>query len=96
MKQCPIICPAPVSKIRTDYQTCAREGITVIDRIQKMNQSSPKFIDNATTQSASLSLYGSWMEYQTMKAYNLPNMTYPDMAKVPSDQFKSVMSSITT
>ncbi len=85
-----------VSNLRTEYQTGAVRCIKVIDSIMALNRSSEKFGQDVPTRTAALSLYGTWLEYQTMRCYNLPNITYPDIAAVPPDQFMQVMGVITS
>jgi len=87
---------SPVSNLRNEYQTGAIRCTRVIDSIMALNRSSEKFGQDVPTRTAALSLYGTWLEYQTMKCYNLPNITYPDIATVPPDQFMQVMGAITT
>ncbi len=85
-----------VSNLRTEYQTGAVRCSKVIDSIMALNRSSDKFGQDVPTRTAALSLYGTWLEYQAMKCYDLPNITYPDIATVPPDQFMQVMGAITS
>ncbi len=85
-----------VSSLRNEYQTGAGRCIRVIESIMVLNRSSEMFGQDVPTRTAALSLYGTWLEYQTMKCYNLPNITYPDLATVPPDQFMQVMGAITS
>jgi len=85
-----------VMNLRTEYQTGAVRCIRVIDGIMALNRSSEKFGQDVPTRTAALSLYGTWLEYRTMKCYTLPNITYPDIAAVPPDQFMQVMGAITS
>ncbi|HWQ64036.1 MAG TPA: hypothetical protein VN429_06430, partial [Methanospirillum sp.] len=84
-----------VSNLRTEYQTGATRCIKVIDSIMALNKSSGSFGQDVPTRTAALSLYGTWLEYRTMKCYNLQNISYPDIAEVPPDQFMQVMGAIT-
>ncbi|WP_319578209.1 hypothetical protein [uncultured Methanospirillum sp.] len=86
----------PVSNLRTEYQNGAVRCTKVIDSIMALNRSSEKFGQDVPTRTAALSLYGTWLEYQTMKCYILPNISYPDIATVPPDQFMQVMGAITS
>lgn len=85
-----------INGLKTQYQTGAMRSIRVIDGIMAQNRSEETFAQNTSTRTAALSLYGTWLEYQVMRCYNLPNITYPEIAAVPPDQFMQVMSSITT
>lgn len=84
-----------ITGLRTQYQTGALQSITVIDKIMALNRSDGKFGEEVPSYSAALSLYGTWLEYQAMRCYNLPNMTYPEIAAVPPDKFMQVMGAIT-
>ncbi|PWR73816.1 hypothetical protein [Methanospirillum lacunae] len=84
-----------VSSLRTEYQTGATRCIKVIDSVMALNRSVGSFGQDVPTRTAALSLYGTWLEYRTMKAYNLQNISYPDIAEVPPDQFMQVMGAIT-
>nr|WP_319540557.1 hypothetical protein [uncultured Methanospirillum sp.] len=86
----------PVSNLRTEYQNGVVRCTKVIDGVMTLNRSSEKFGQDVPTRTAALSLYGTWLEYQTMKCYNLPNISYPDIATVPPDQFMQVMGAITS
>lgn len=81
----------PISSLRSSYQKGAQQSITVIDKIMTLNRSDEKFGQEVPTRTAALSLYGTWLEYQTMRCYNLPNMSYPEIAEVPPDMFMQVM-----
>lgn len=84
-----------VSSLRTEYQTGAIRCIKVIDSVMTLNRSAGSFGQDVPTRTAALSLYGTWLEYRTMKCYNTPNISYPDIAEVPPDQFMQVMGAIT-
>jgi hypothetical protein len=64
------------------------------DNMLTFNRSSDGFSEEVTKRTAAMSLYGTWLEYQVMRCYHLPNMTYPDIASVPPDKFMQVMGSI--
>lgn len=80
-----------ISSLRSSYQKGAQQSITVIDKIMTLNRSDEKFGQEVPTRTAALSLYGTWLGYQTMRCYNLPNMSYPEIAEVPPDMFLQVM-----
>jgi hypothetical protein len=84
-----------VSSLRTEYQTGATRCIKVIDSVMALNRSVGSFGQDVPTRTAALSLYGTWLEYRAMKCYNLQNVSYPDIAEVPPDQFMQVMGTIT-
>lgn len=84
-----------VSGLRTEYQNGALRSIGVIDSIMALNRSKDGFGQDVPMRTAALSLYGTWLEYQTMRCYNLPNITYPEIAGVPPEQFMQVMGAIT-
>ncbi len=83
-----------IAGLRTLYQNGAMQSISVVDRIMVLNRSDEKFGEKVPTYTAALSLYGTWLEYQTMRCYNLPNMTYPEIAAVPPEKFMQVMGAI--
>ena len=85
-----------VSGLRTEYQAGALRSIKTIDAIMALNRSQDGFAQAIPAKTAALSLYGTWLEYQTMRYYNLPNITYPEIAAVPPDQFMQVMGNITS
>lgn len=85
-----------VGGLKTQYQVGATRSIRVIDEIMYQNRSEETFAQNISMRTAALSLYGSWLEYQVMRCYNLPNITYPELAAVPPDQFMQVMGAITS
>lgn len=84
-----------ISGLRTQYQTGSLRSIHMIDDIMALNRSEDTFAQNVSTRTAALSLYGTWLEYQVMRCYNLPNVTYPEIATVTPDKFMQVMSAIT-
>jgi hypothetical protein len=69
--------------------------IKTIDEIMAMNRSEDTFIQNASIRTATLSLYGTWLEYQVMHCYDHANISYPEIAMVPQDKFMQVMGIIT-
>lgn len=71
-------------------------SITLIDRIMELNRTTEGFSQEVPMRTAAMSLYGTWLEYQVMRCYHLPNMTYPEIATVPPDQFMKVMGLITS
>lgn len=85
-----------VQTLKMQYQTGALRSIRVIDGIMALNRSEESFPQTVPMKTAALSLYGSWLEYQVMRCYDLPNSTYPEIASVPADQFMQVMGMITT
>jgi len=88
------VSPAMIG-LKQQYQTGATRSIRVIDGIMAQNRSEETFAQSVPMRTAALSLYGSWLEYQVMRCYNLPNITYPEIAAVPPDQFMQVMGTIT-
>lgn len=80
--------------LKTLYQSGAMKSISMIDTIMKLNRSAEGYSDEIIKRTAAMSLYGSWLEYQVMRCYHLPNMTYPEIASVPPDQFMQVIGSI--
>jgi hypothetical protein len=83
-----------VNNLKTQYQTGALRMIRAIDGIMALNRSEETFARSIPMRTAAFSLYGSWLEYQVMRCYILPNMTYPEIATVSSDQFMEVMGYI--
>ncbi|PKL60599.1 MAG: hypothetical protein CVV33_01845 [Methanomicrobiales archaeon HGW-Methanomicrobiales-4] len=86
----------PIDGLKAQYQAGAIRSIHIIDGIMTQNRSEETFAEGVPMRTAALSLYGSWLEYQVMRCYNLPNLTYPEIAAVPPDQFMQVMGAITT
>lgn len=84
-----------VSQLKRDYQTGARKCGGIVDEILRLNRTSEGFAENVSMRSAAFSLYGTWLEYQVMRCYDLPNMTYPEIATVPPDSFMQIMGVIT-
>jgi hypothetical protein len=85
-----------VSGLKNQYQTGAIRSIDVINSIMVQNRSAEGFAQDVPMRTAALSLYGSWLEYQVMRCYHLPNITYPEIATVPPDKFMEVMGVITS
>ncbi|MDD1727612.1 MAG: hypothetical protein LUQ50_00910 [Methanospirillum sp.] len=85
-----------VSTLRSEYQNGATRCIRIIDQVMALNRSKDGFGQDVPAKTAALSLYGTWLEYQTMRYYNLPNSSYPEIASVPSDQFMQVMGVISS
>lgn len=84
-----------ISSLRSQYQSGALQSIHIIDDIMALNRSEDNFAENVSMRTATLSLYGTWLEYQVMRCYNLPNITYPEIATVPPEKFMQVMGVIT-
>ena len=80
-----------IASLKTHYQTSAEKSIREIDGIMTLNRTDDTFSQQVLSRTSALSLYGTWLEYQVMKCYDLPNMTYPDIAQIPPDQFIQVM-----
>ncbi len=80
-----------ITSLKKQYQAGAEKSIRVIDGIMTLNRTDETFSQQVPSRTASLSLYGTWLEYQVMRCYDLPNMTYPDIAQIPPDQFIQIM-----
>lgn len=83
-----------VSNLRIHYQTGVLQSIRIIDEIMALNRTDESFVQNVSSRTASFSLYGTWLEYQVMRCYDLPNMSYPEIASVPPEKFMQVMGII--
>ena len=84
-----------ISGLRTQYQAGTLQSIHIIDDIMALNRSEDTFAQNVSMRTTALSLYGTWLEYQVIRCYNLPNITYPEIAAVPPEKFMQVMGAIT-
>lgn len=80
-----------ITDLKTRYQTGAEKSIRIIDGIMTLNRTDDTFSQQVPSRTAALSLYGTWLEYQVMRCYDLLNMTYPDIAQIPPDQFIQIM-----
>jgi len=80
-----------ITSLKTQYQIGAEKSVGIINGIMTLNRTDDTFSQQVPSRTAALSLYGTWLEYQVMRCYDHMNMTYPDIAQIPPDQFIQIM-----
>ncbi len=81
--------------LRSAYNQTVQSELVKLNHLPALNRSDPQYVTRVSGVTAQLSLYGAWLEYQVMQRYSVQNRTFPELAKVPADEFFKITGNMT-